>query len=78
MALRQLDIEHQRLRDEVNNLTAALQERDGSVTHWKIKNEDTNRQIDDIEERHALLHKGGLDVEIYKCGCRTVIYLTID
>ena len=64
MALRQRDIENQRLRDEVNNLTAALQERDGSVTHWKIKTEDTNRQIDDIEERHALLLKGGLDVEI--------------
>ena len=78
MALRQRDIENQRLRDEVNNLTAALQERDGSVTHWKIKTEDTNRQIDDIEERHALLLKGGLDVEIYKCSFRTVIYLTID
>ena len=78
MALRQRDIENQRLRDEVNNLTAALQERDGSVTHWKIKTEDTNRQIDDIEERHALLLKGGLDVEMYRCGFRTVIYLIID
>lgn len=56
--MRQRDIENQRLRDEVNNITAALQERDGSVTYWKIKHEDTNRQIDDVEERHALVLKG--------------------
>lgn len=37
---------------------AEVQERDGSVTHWKIKHEDINRQISDVEERHALVLKG--------------------
>jgi len=37
---------------------AGVQERDGAVAHWKLKHEDTNRQIADVEERHALIIKG--------------------
>ena len=60
--LKQKDVENERLRDEMHNLAAKIQERDGAVTHWKIKNEDTNRQIADMEERHNLVVKGWYDL----------------
>ncbi|XP_067932858.1 interaptin-like [Watersipora subatra] len=53
----QRELETQRLRDELNNMAARLEERDGAVTHWKIKHEDNNRQIADMEERQALMLK---------------------
>lgn len=45
-------------------MAARVQEREGSITHWKIKQEDTNRQIADLEERHGLLVKGRFHILI--------------
>ena len=39
-------------------MAAKVQEKDGGITHWKIRHEDINRQIADLEERHALVLKG--------------------
>lgn len=65
--VRQKDIDNERLRDEMNNMAAKVQEKEGAVTHWKIKNEDVNRQIADLEERHSLLIKGDL-IRCYPVG----------
>ena len=57
-AIKQKDLENIRLREELNSMAAKVQEKDGGITHWKIRHEDINRQIADLEERHALVLKG--------------------
>ena len=39
-------------------MAVSVEEREGTIGHWKIKADDIHRQIDDIEERHALVVKG--------------------
>lgn len=56
--IRQKDLENERLKRKLTEMAACVEERDGMVAHWKIKAEDVNRQIGDIEERHSLAVKG--------------------
>lgn len=38
----------------MNNAQALLQEQEGAMTHWKVRAEDSRREVKDEKEKHNL------------------------
>ena len=53
------DEENTQLRSDLTILRSQLAEANSSVSNWKLKCEDINREISDLEERYQLAIKGG-------------------
>jgi len=52
--LTQHEAELRRVKAEMNNAQALLQEQEGAMTHWKVRAEDSRREVKDEKEKHNL------------------------